>query len=243
MNLLVDLGNTRLKWATAKNVNNIVIGEAVINSSLTHKKLIQLWRNISTPEKLAISHVGKKNYHDIVLAVATELWPSIQITTATAQTEAFGIINAYEQSEKLGVDRWLGMIASFNQHRRAFCLVGCGTAITVDLVDNSGKHLGGLISPGLRLMRESLHANTANLNLNVDSYPFGLANHTDAAIYNGTLAAAFGLIEISLNNRPDNLLLILTGGDADIIAGAISKSNIIEPNLVLQGLALLMGTP
>ncbi len=243
MNLLVDLGNTRLKWATGNTVNDIVIGEAVTNSSLTHKKLIQLWRNISTPEKLAISHVAKKNYHDIVLAVATELWPNIRITTATAQIEAFGLINAYEQPEKLGVDRWLGMIATFNQYQSAFCLVGCGTAITVDLVDNSGKHLGGLISPGLRLMRESLHANTANLNLNVATYPFGLANHTDAAIYNGTLAAALGLIEINLKTHPDNLLLILTGGDADIIAGAISKSNIIEPNLVLQGLAIFLGAP
>ena len=91
----------------------------------------------------------------MVLSVIRKLWPSAQVLLAKPEAFAYGVTNAYAQPEKLGIDRWLGMIACYNLYSSGFCLAGCGTAITVDVVDSTGQHQGGLISPGLLLMKES----------------------------------------------------------------------------------------
>jgi type III pantothenate kinase len=174
--------------------------------------------------------------------VAVELWPEISISREKSQASGFGITNAYLEPEKLGVDRWLAMIAGYHTYHKAICIVSCGTAITLDIVDDEGIHQGGLISPGLRLMQESLAKNTENLELSETGYSFGLANFTAAAIHNGTLSAACGLIEhtLSNHNQPDSLQLLLTGGDAEIIAEHLSRPFIIDRELVLRGLALTL---
>lgn len=243
MSLLVDMGNTRLKWGTSKNLD-IVSGLPISNTKANRNTLLQLWETINPPDQLAISCVSASRLFELVLSVASELWPGITIIPAKSGTSAFGICNAYQEPEKLGVDRWLAMIAAYHSYRKALCIVDCGTAITVDIVDTSGKHLGGLISPGLRLMKEALAKGTKNLKLSATSYAFGLATNTDAAIHNGTLSSACGLIEFVLKNQHHTLQLLLTGGDAELIAAHLPTPAIVDPDLVLRGLALtLAGQP
>ncbi len=88
-----------------------------------------------------------------------------------------------------------------NLYQLPACIVDCGTAITVDLIDADGKHQGGLISPGLTLMKKSLAAGTEALQFHETNYEFGPANFTEAAIYSGTLSAAVGLIEHVLTKQ------------------------------------------
>ena len=242
MNLLIDMGNTRLKWAVCDNLD-ILPGLPITNPDITRNALLQLWQAIIPPDQLAISCVSTSHLFDLVISVANELWPEITIIRAKSEAQGFGIASAYQEPEKLGVDRWLGIIAGYNKYRKALCIVGCGTAITVDAVDASGKHLGGLISPGLRLMKEALAKGTENLSLNETAYPFGLATNTDAAIHNGTLSAACGLIELVLKGQSDTTQLLLTGGDAEAITTHISRPAIIDPDLVLRGLALTLHKP
>lgn len=238
MNLFIDLGNTRLKWATGGKADDLTPGETIDNFRLTSATLVELWRSIGIPEKIAVARVGDSRFWQMIITAVKELWPNRELISAKSETHALGVTNAYPAPEKLGVDRWLSMIAAYHKLQQSFCVVSCGTAITLDLVNHEGEHLGGLICPGLRLMRESLAANTANLNLKLDTYPFGLADNTEAAIYNGSLTATCGLIEMSLKNRPPRIPLLLTGGDAETIAGVFSRPVIIEPHLVLEGLAL-----
>lgn len=239
MNLLIDMGNTRLKWGVSNNLC-IPPGLPISNTQINRNTLIQLWQNVTLPDQVAISCVSARQLFDLVSSVAYELWPGISIILAKSAATAFGICNAYQQPEKLGVDRWLCLLAAYYSYRKALCIVDCGTAITVDVIDASGKHLGGMISPGLRLMKESLALGTENLKANEATFPFGLAKSTDAAIYNGTLSAACGLIELVLQNYPGPLQLLLTGGDAEIIATHLSRPAIIDPDLVLRGLALTL---
>lgn len=239
MNLLIDMGNTRLKWAVCDKLD-LISGSSMFNKDLNRQALIELWQTTIPPDQIAIACVSTNQLLDLVISVAKGLWPEAAISQAKSVGAAFGVVNAYQAPEKLGVDRWLGMIASYHRYRKSFCLVGCGTAITVDVVDDSGHHLGGMISPGLRVMKEALANNAENLGLNETIYPFGLSNSTDAAIHNGTLSAACGLIERVLANHADNLPLILTGGDAEMIAQHLSKPAMIDPVLVLRGLALTM---
>jgi type III pantothenate kinase len=239
MNLLIDIGNSRLKWAVANN-RDIITGTPLNNIKINRAGLIQLWQAIALPDQLAISCVGASQLLDLVLSVANERWPGVTIIQAKSEAQAFGVYNAYQEPEKLGVDRWLCLLVGYHNYRKALCIVDCGTAITVDVIDASGRHLGGLISPGLRLMKESLAKGTENLSMSETTCPFGLAKFTGAAIYNGTLSAACGLIELVLKNQPDTTQLLLTGGDAKTIAIHLSRPAIIDPDLVLRGLALML---
>jgi type III pantothenate kinase len=242
MNLLIDMGNTRLKWAVGNNLD-IVSGLPIANAEINRAALIQLWQDITPLDQLAISCVSNSQLFDVVISVASELWPGITLIQAKSEAQRFGISNAYQEPEKLGVDRWLSMIAGFQLYSKALCIVDCGTAITVDVIDNSGQHLGGLISPGLQLMKEALAKGTENLQLSETTFPFGLATNTDAAIYNGTLSAACGLIEWVLKTQPDTTQILLTGGDAKVIAAHLSRPAIINTDLVLRGLAITLHKP
>lgn len=238
MILLIDSGNTRLKWATFQN-GKLENSHALNNQELTIDKLIDAWKKLPIPKQLAIASVSSTPLLDIVQTVATRLWTSITIIQVKSESDAFGVQNAYLQPEKLGVDRWLALIAAHHYYKKAACIIDCGTAITIDFIDAHGKHEGGMISPGLTLMKKSLATNTDLLAFDEASYDIGPANFTAAAIYNGTLSAATGLIEHVLSKKESTLTVILTGGDADIIAKQLPFKVLIDFNLVLCGLAVV----
>jgi type III pantothenate kinase len=172
--------------------------------------------------------------------VAASLWPNAAIILAQSQADGFGVRNAYIHPEKLGVDRWLSLIAVRRYYPGAACIVDCGTAITIDLIDAAGRHQGGLISPGLTLMKQSLARGANALQFNAQNYPPGPANFTDAAIYSGTLYAAVGLVDYMASKQPKDMALILTGGDAALIAGQLRRQFVIDADLVLRGLAVVL---
>ncbi|UOA08719.1 type III pantothenate kinase [Methylobacter sp. S3L5C] len=239
MNLLIDSGNTRLKWAMLQE-DGLFTSQAMLNQQLTRQQLIAAWKRQSPPKRLAIACVGKAPLLKLVLAVAVELWPAIEIMSVKSEAKAFGVVNAYQQPENLGVDRWLALVAVRHHYQNPACIVDCGTAITVDLIDGDGNHQGGLISPGLTLMKQSLATSTAALQFNQTSYLAGPACFTQAAIYSGTLMAATGLIEQVLSQQHTPVQLIITGGDADIIAAQLKIKPIIDTDLVLRGLAIVL---
>ena len=238
MNLLIDSGNTRLKWAVLQN-GELMSRHVLVNQQLTRHELIVAWKGL-TPERLAIACVSNAPLLELVRAVALELWPGIDMIQVHSQAHAFGVHNAYRQPEKLGVDRWLALVAVQHFYRQAACIVDCGTAITVDLIDADGNHQGGLICPGLTLMKKSLAAGTEALPFDETNYGAGPANFTVAAIYSGTLAAAVGLIEHVLSRQANPMLVIVTGGDAELIAVQLANRPIVDADLVLRGLAVVL---
>jgi len=239
MNLLIDMGNTRLKWGGAKG-GQIITGQSLVNTRINRQELIELWKDIARPRRLAISCVSANRLLQLVQSVALELWLDVDIVVVKSQAQAFGVTNAYRQPEKLGVDRWLSLVAVWQQYQAPACIVDCGTAITVDLINADGRHQGGLISPGLTLMKESLGQGTAALPYSETKHEFALANYTEAAIYSGTLIAAIGLIEHVLAKQVSGMKLILTGGDAELIAGQLNAVSTVDPDLVLRGLLCVL---
>lgn len=239
MNILIDMGNTRLKWALLQS-GQLGRCHTLSNRQIDRSELIKTWKPVAQPQCLAVACVSATALLELVLSVAVELWPAIEIIQVKSQAFAFGVTNAYLQPEKLGVDRWLALIASWRHYPVPACIIDCGTAITVDLIAADGKHQGGLISPGLMLMRQSLAQGTQALTFNETSYPFGLTRFTEAAIYSGTLAAAIGLIEHVLSTLAKGSQLILTGGDAEPVAEHLAVQPIIDSDLVLRGLAIVV---
>ncbi|MDO9140698.1 MAG: type III pantothenate kinase [Methylobacter sp.] len=239
MNFLIDMGNTRLKWAIT-TAGQLITGQPLVNTQINRNELIKLWRSRYRPRRVVISCVSANQSLELVQTVARELWLDVDIILVKAQAQAYGVINAYPQPEKLGVDRWLSLVAVWQQYHRPACIIDCGTAITIDLIDADGRHQGGLISPGLTLMKKSLHQGTDALTFTEKIHPFGPANMTEAAIYSGTLAAAVGLIKYVRSKQPTGMQLILTGGDAELIARQLEMPCIVDPSLVLRGLLCVL---
>ena len=188
---------------------------------------------------MVISCVNEQGGLSMVQQVALQLWPNIEIIKVKSLAEGCGVKIAYRHPEKLGVDRWLALLAARKIYSCSTCVVDCGTAITIDLLDEEGQHLGGVIAPGLTLMKKSLAGATQDLDFFESQFPIGLADNTEAAIYSGTLFSIVGLIEHTMSKNL-GFQLILTGGDAEIVAKELSVDAIVRSDLVLQGLAVVI---
>lgn len=239
MNLLIDMGNTRLKWAVLDN-NGLSGSQAIMNQALSTETLVASWQALPRPESVKVSCVGQPALLALVATVAAQLWPGLVCESVRACANAYGVQNAYTQPEKLGVDRWLALLAVHHHYPGPACIVDCGTAITVDVLAG-GIHLGGMISPGLMLMKQALAAGTQALAISDTTAALRLAQHTEAAIYSGTLSAAVGLVKQVLSQQPTPLALVLTGGDAELIAQQLDIERVVDSDLVLRGLAVLVG--
>jgi len=239
MNLLIDIGNTRLKWGMVED-HRIIAGQPLVHHQVTRHELLNIWEKISPPQRIAVACVSAKQLFEQVRLAALELWPGVDMISVNSQAQAFGVRNAYENPEKLGVDRWLSLVAARHCYPGAACVIDCGTAITVDVLDASGRHLGGLIGPGLMLMKKSLSFGTEQLQFSEADHAFGLAANTEAAIHSGTLSAAAGLIEHVVARQPKNMQVILTGGDAKLVAEQLVFKPIIDADIVLRGLSIIL---
>lgn len=238
MNLLVDIGNSRLKWATFGDGEIGDMAALDYRQSGFIRQLAGAWQALPAPDSLAIAAVSAKSVSASVTNLAETLWPGVKIVLPQASAQAFGVSNAYQQPEKLGIDRWLALIGAYHAYSGKLCVVDCGTAITIDVLQADGRHLGGLIAPGLNLMQKALVAETADLTFSAQNQQLVLANETHAAIANGVLMAAAGLIENAVRELAPRSRLILTGGDAELLAEFLSLAPALDRALVLKGLAV-----
>ncbi len=174
---------------------------------------------------------------------------SLPVVFAAARESQGSLRNGYRDFQQLGVDRWLAMVAACQLHAEPLCIVDVGTAITIDFVDATGQHLGGLIAPGLDVMEESLYRDTGEVRIAAapsefsgdatDSWP---ARDTGTAVRQGSCTATIGMIEHSmqwLQERYGCGRLVLTGGSAQRLRPFLDESVDYQPMLVLEGLALV----
>jgi len=162
-----------------------------------------------------------------------------------SSTQACGVVNAYPESDRLGVDRWLCLIAVHRQTRAPACIVDCGSAITIDGLDAHGQHLGGLILPGFEMMRAAILRNTQIQAATTGGPPELLARDTESAVAAGGLFACAGLVELVVRRIARQCgrvpEVVLTGGDGGKLPSILEMEARYEPDLVLQGLAQLVG--
>lgn len=238
MNVLLDIGNTRLKWA-AEDQGQIDESHACDYRQPGYlADLERAWRGIGMPRNLAIASVSDKQVLNSLIQLGQTLWPQCRLLIPQASRSAFGVTNAYEQPETLGIDRWLAMVAAHNLYPGNVCVADCGTAVTLDAVRADGRHLGGLICPGLNLMKQALVSNTADLRFTGRSYHSELGSATDVAIANGVFVAVTGLIEHAIYKLDADYRLLLTGGDAAYLSESLSVPFSFDQDLVLKGLSI-----
>ncbi len=242
MCLLIDIGNSRLKWAIHHNTV-ITPGKPIpAEPGKLDDVFTKCWSTIKPPARVLVSNVAGYQLAETLTEWVQQNW---YITTEFVQSEAsaHGVFNAYTDPQKLGVDRWLGLLAVRSFTHEAACIVDCGTAITIDILDASGHHLGGLIAPGLTTMTAALFHGTHAINEVSMTTGKIFGCNTNDAIQSGILFAARGMIQsalqASVTELKQNVSLFFTGGDAEKIAAEISHPHQIFPNLVLTGLAIV----
>ena len=238
MLLVIDIGNTRTKWALAGADGVLFAFEVCMNANIASS-------NLSAAAQKADSALIANVAGDAMAHQISQLLSPLAVNFLTPSAQACGVKNGYAETSKLGADRWAALVAAWNRTKHATVVVNAGTAITIDVLDEKGCFLGGSIMPGLRLMHESLSNNAVQLKIG-EGFSQNFPNNTQDAIATGNINAVVGAIGIMLKRLEKQCgwlpKLILSGGDANKIADALKlnlKQVIIMENLVLQGLVLL----
>ncbi len=241
--LLVDVGNSRTKWGLGKN-GRIEPGEPFATETFNNnaETLACCWQSALPPVQVLVANVAGAEIARCLEAWTQRHW-GLAPQFIRSEAAGFGVRNAYLSPGKLGVDRWVALVGARHTRQGPICLADCGTAITVDAMDAEGKHLGGVIAPGLMLMRRSLVAGTSALPFAGVAFHDRLARETSAAIVSGTLQAAAGLLERCFREAAIRLgsetRLLLTGGDAQAIAPLLEIPFEVRSELVLEGLLMI----
>lgn len=238
MKLLIDAGNTRLKWAFDADMRMQAIAHGGdIAAALAHGFGAE---NISRkPSGIWVSNVLGASGETALGNFAQQRF-GIAPQFIRPQAQAYGITNRYTEPARLGADRWAALVGARHHYAGACCVVNCGTAVTVDALDANGVFLGGAILPGLALARAALLQGTAMLgSTGVSSTDSVFPLNTAEAIASGALYAAVGGIEAlfaRMSPRLAGARCILAGGDAEAIAAALSIPATVDTALVLKGL-------
>ncbi|MCW8855410.1 MAG: type III pantothenate kinase [Gammaproteobacteria bacterium] len=236
--LSIDIGNSCLKWAFWEGDKIHQKGAECYQLSELDELLNSFFSTVPVQGKIYISCVAGTQVKEKVDLWFSKNW-QVNSVYVVSQKQCSGLINAYTDAESLGVDRWYAMIGAWIKYKRAFCIIDCGTAVTVDVVDNSGQHQGGLIIPGLNMMRSALQQGTQGIE-NVSGQLNNLARNTGDAVNSGCSQVLVLGLESLLNKYKEtlgkDLLCIVTGGDGQAIAEQFTSDYIYEPDLILYGL-------
>ena len=241
--VLMDLGNTRLKWARADRLADM--------QAIAHSENADCWEALTTeqvPERVYLASVAGGARTEALQTWIDRRW-GCSVLRARALPQLGAVRSGYRFPERLGIDRFLALLAAWvHNPYRPTVIALAGTALTVDVLDAQGQHLGGLIAPGAELMKSALYRDTAELRPRGRGAVAALAQDTDDAIASGSVRAVGALICQVWADYP-NAQLLLSGGAAELVApwvirpapaaqqfsqGAARK---IVPALVLEGLA------
>lgn len=245
MKLLLDLGNTRLKWAMVAADSWTARGAVAWDEDIS-AALAQAWRTLERPQRvLGASVVDGSRETQLERAVAESFERSVEWVRTPA--EACGVRNAYAEPQRLGVDRFLAMVAARAAGQAPCVLAGIGTALTLDALAADGRHLGGLIAPGPLLMQQSLLGATVRVRSERHGVVRDIADNTADAVTSGCWQAVAALIERFAANvarqagSPQHLLL--DGGDAADLLPLLGIPAELTADGVLRGLDVWAASP
>lgn len=238
--LLLDGGNSQLKWAWVENGTFSEVGRA------PYRDLTQLgeeWLQFADDD---VKIVGCAVCGSVKKAMVEEQLTH-PVEWLSSMPQALGIRNHYRRPEEHGSDRWFNALGSRRFTQNACVVVSCGTAVTTDALTEDNHYLGGTIMPGFHLMKEAMALKTANLNRPIGKvYPFPTT--TPNAIASGMMDAVCGALMMMHGRLKDKtgegkpVDIIITGGGAARVVQALPESFVhdnqvkIVDNLVIHGL-------
>lgn len=240
MNLLIDLGNSRLKWAQYATGLWRPDGASLDSEKNIEALFDKAWGKIAKPQRVIVCSVSSPERLNALEQWTRTRW-SVMAHIVRPQAEQFGVKNLYHRPEQLGADRWAALIGARGLTDAAACVVDAGTAVTVEALSARGEFLGGAIFPGLRLLRESLIRGTEAISATAGNATDCLGHSTEDGVAAGTLFGLTGAVERLIDEYRRTLggpmEIFLTGGDASALAVHLRIQVTLAPDLVLKGLA------
>ena len=271
MNLVLDLGNSRCKWALARPPRMAEVRTTARDGSAENAGAVlpqtpeQYFRNaglmpggafaygenfehtldvafggLARPERVAAVSVAAAGHTETLTQWVRSHW-GLDVQRIVAGAAQLGVTNSYKDPTRLGADRWAALIAARARHTAAVCVVDCGTAVTVDALGPDGVFRGGVILPGLALMRDVLLQRTHGVLAANGAAGSALALTTADGVAAGTLFGLVGAIDRILDEQAATLgaapQVLITGGDAQPVLALLRHAHRHVPDLVLEGVA------
>ena len=246
--LLMDIGNTRIKWGVLEKRELSEIGSL----STPHSRdfdLTPLFMSLPSDVKSIVASCVLSKETQIKLTESFFDHFELAIQFIKPKNRFSGLTNGYNNPSKLGTDRWAAMIGAHNEFGGNILVVDMGTAITIDYINAEGVHKGGQILPGLKSFFNILDQSTGSINTKININDTAAQDikkwgkNTDDAVISGAMSAISGAINAAVfsfkieNSKPS---VILTGGDAIYFKDVFDYSLSYRPNLVLEGLARIL---
>ena len=240
--LELDAGNTRTKWRWLDAADRTLdSGAWVRGSSPLPNWLPQASETVLRARVVSVA--GSAHDEALCIALAEAGLPSPAF--ARARTRQGRLVSGYRSPEHLGADRWVAMLAASVRTESPFLVVDAGSAVTVDLVDGDGVHMGGWIVPGLAMLRRALISETAGIRFSGHDVARDAPGRSTAdAVVGGTLHMIRDFVAARVADSRKlfpALEVLITGGDGALLASAIDGPADVVPELVLDGLRHAVG--
>jgi type III pantothenate kinase len=247
---VVDIGNTRAKWAHTEGSGLRDIG--AVAHARSEPALLEAVGKGLRPEdrRIVAANVAGRGFAERLQGLARDR--GLELSLVETAAERYGVRCAYVDPSRLGVDRWVGLVAAHRLIGGAACIIDSGTTVTLDAVTEEGRHLGGLIMAGPRMAAAALQRETGGIGktLELVSVPSGielLGRSTDEAVAHGAMlgvAAALDQAVATVAATLDApLAVVLTGGGADALRPWLRIAVSYRPHFILEGLAWIASAP
>ena len=242
MILLADVGNSRIKWVGCEEDEFRLRGQAGHGDESWTELVTRLWGELPRPARMLVVSVAGPEARAELSKWVRHAW-AIEAEFVVATAAACGIRNSYTEPERMGADRWVAMIAARALTRQTCYVVDCGTAVTIDALAADGRHLGGVIVPGMRLMREALYRETRQIPPEAGEVRL-FGQNTRDGVWGGAVYAVASAIDgitarMAAVGGPGPRLL--TGGDAGTVLPCLEGTYRLEPDLIFKGLQVIAG--
>ncbi len=235
--LQLDVGNSSAKWRLVDGAQVLARGRYVPGDESSRNALFE---SAGEPARIWISSVASPEAESELAQVLRGRW-DIEPWFARTEASTADLHNSYAEPGRMGVDRWLAMLGARRRTRERLCVVDAGSALTIDLVDASGRHEGGYIIPGPALMERALLLDTDRVRFDEDTgYALTPGVSTAEAVRHGIALAQAGAVALALEQAGgDAPELFFCGGGARELIRLLERAGTFAPDLVFEGLEVM----
>ncbi|MDR0735258.1 MAG: type III pantothenate kinase [Zoogloeaceae bacterium] len=240
MLLCLDAGNSRLKWGLSRERADDWQGRGALpwaDIARLPQALAAIGATSTPPRSARLASVVDREREMLLQHLLQTAYPRLAVSVIRSGAAAAGVVNGYSAPETLGADRWCALIGARALEARPCLVVMAGTATTMDSLDAAGNFMGGLILPGLQMMRAALAQGTALSPDTTSGAHLPFPRNTADAIASGCLEAQIGAIERAFLRLPDAACCLLSGGAALTLLPFLAALPVRHiPDLTLEGL-------
>jgi type III pantothenate kinase len=235
--LQMDVGNSSAKWRLVAQGNVVARGKYLPEDASSREAL---YASVDAPEQIWISSVASPQAEEKLSSALVDKW-GIQPWFARTASQSNGLVNSYADPARMGVDRWLAMLAAREKVTGRLCVVDAGSALTIDIVAAEGQHEGGYIIPGPALMERALLLDTDRVRFEEEAaYELVPGRSTAEAVRHGVALAQAGSVCMVLERMNlDPGQLLICGGGGEALHQLLNGAGAYIPDLVFDGLALM----